>query len=180
MDIYEALKKDHLEVKELLSELLALDKDDDYRMVLIEQIEKALIPHARAEESVFYNTIRAVNSDNSKVMHSYREHMEAESLLRMLQVKDKADFDWKETAIKLKDSLEHHIEEEENTIFAVARSIFTPQEAAMMTDAFEQLKAEVGKEGFMKTSFDMVVNLLPPRFVDKIRNLKSPDSSAKL
>lgn len=175
MNIYDALKADHLELKEVLNELVNLEQDDDYRMILIEQIVSSLIPHSRAEESVFYNSIRAVSSDNSPVMHSYKEHLEAETLLRTLQVKDKANFDWKNTAIKLKKSLEHHIQEEENRIFVEARKYFSNEEADMMGEAFLKMKQRVAKEGFMKTSFDMVVNLMPPRFIEKLKGLRNPD-----
>lgn len=176
MDIYTILKNDHVEVKELLDELIALKADDDYRMVLIEQIEKALIPHARAEESVLYNSIRALKSDTSAVMHSYKEHATAETYLRALQIKDKADLEWKATAEKLRIALNEHIQEEEGKIFTEARNLFSDDEANMMGAAFEELKAKVEKEGFLKTSFDMVVNLMPPRFIEKVRGLKSTDT----
>ena len=174
MDIYSLLKKDHVEVNDLLDELIALndDDDDDYRGVVIEQISKALIPHARAEESVLYNSIRSISSDNSVVMQSYKEHLEAEALLRTLQVKDKLPLNWKSTAIKLKDALEHHISEEEGKVFTEARKLFSQDEAKMMGDAFEKLKAKIAEEGFMKNSFDLVANLMPPRFLEKLKNLK--------
>ena len=86
MEIYEALKSDHEELKGLLNDLIALKDDDDYRYVLIEEIRNALVPHSRAEESVFYNTLRAVNADKKLVFHGYQEHMEAETLLRRTEV----------------------------------------------------------------------------------------------
>jgi len=170
MDIYSILKDDHEEVKNLLNELIALDEDDSYRAVLVTQIEQALVPHARAEESVLYNSIRAL-SDQTEVMHSFKEHMEAETLLRGLQFKEGVNMDWKSTAIKLKDALEHHIREEEGKIFSEARKIFTEEEARMMGDAFLSLKEQVSGQGAMKNSFDMIVNMMPPRFVEKMRNL---------
>lgn len=176
MDIYSILKNDHEEVKSLLNELIALDEEDSYRGVLVTQIEQALVPHARAEESVFYNSIRAL-SDQSEVMHSYKEHMEAETLLRGLQFKEGVKMDWKSTAIKLKEALEHHIQEEENKIFAEARKIFSDDDARMMGEAFVSMKEQVANQGFLKNSFDMVVNLMPPRFVDKIRSLGDSNPS---
>ena len=170
MEIYEALKNDHDEVKQLLDELLSLRDDDEYRYVLIEEISNNLIPHSRAEESVFYNTLRAVNADKGIVLHGYKEHLEAESLLRALQIMDKMDLDWKKTAQKLKDALEHHIQEEESTIFEEAQKAFTSEEAVVMCEAFESLKSEVSKEGPIKTTVDMVVNMMPPRIADKIRS----------
>lgn len=171
MNIYEALKADHEEVRGLLNDLIALEVNDDYRYVLIDQIRDALIPHSRAEESVFYNAIRAVSPDKGNIMHAFKEHMEAETLLRSLQVMDKMNLEWKNTAEKLLTALEHHIQEEETEIFDMARNIFSEEEAVSIGEAFEKLKPEVQKQGFMGTSMDLVVNLMPPRLAEKIRNL---------
>lgn len=170
MEIYQLLKNDHEEVKQLLTSLLSLSDDDDYRYVLIEEISNALIPHARAEESVFYNTLRAVNADKKMVFHGYAEHMEAETLLRSLQVMDKMNLDWRKTAEKLKEAIEHHIQEEEADIFSEARSAFTSQEAEMMGQAFIDLKQQVAQQGVVKNTMDMVINMMPPRIADKIRS----------
>lgn len=174
MDIYSILKDDHENLKVILEELVKLDAEDDYRDVLIEQIKTELIPHSRAEESVFYNSIRAVGSDNSEVMHSFKEHMEAEALLGTLKVKDKTNMDWKATAMKLKEALEHHIQEEEGKIFSEAKSMFSPEEAEMMGKAFQKLKTEVKDHGFLKGSFDLIVNLMPPRFVNQLKGMNGP------
>src|SRR5690606_24312421 len=101
----------------------------------------------------------------------FKEHMEAESLLRGLQVKEGVNLDWKSTAVKLKEVLEHHIEEEEGRIFTEAKKIFNDEDARMMGEAFKSMKDQVSEQGFLKNSFDMVVNLMPPRFVEKIRSL---------
>lgn len=171
MDIYEALKKDHEEVKALLDELVGLRADDEYRFILIEEIRNHLIPHSRAEESVFYNTLRAVNADKKVVFHGFQEHLEAETLLRTLQVMDKLNVEWKATAEKLREAINHHIEEEETDIFAEARTAFTQDEAVSMCEAFEQLKPKIEQEGFVKNTVDMVINMMPPRLADKIRGI---------
>ena len=173
MLIYDLLKKDHEEVKSMLAELISLKQDDEYRFILVEEIKNALIPHARAEEATFYNTIRAVDADKSIVAHGFKEHLEAESLLRLLQVKDKTNLDWKSTAKKLQDALEHHIAEEEGKIFAEARKIFSAEEAESIGDAFTSLKPSFVGEGMVKNTVDMVINMLPPRLADSIRGLDS-------
>lgn len=176
MEIYEALKKDHDEVKQLLNELLSLRDDDEYRYVIIEEIRNHLIPHSRAEESVFYNTLRAVNADKKVVFHGYQEHLEAETLLRTLQVMDKMNMGWRPIAEKLREAVFHHIEDEENEIFSEARAAFTSEEAVAMCDAFEQLKPKIEQEGFVKNTVDMVINMMPPRLSDKLRNLGGGDA----
>ncbi|MEZ0390840.1 MAG: hemerythrin domain-containing protein [Pseudobdellovibrionaceae bacterium] len=180
MLIYDALKKDHESVRQHLNELIMLSEgDENRRHTLIQQIRDELVPHSRAEESVFYNSLRAIDAAKDIVMHGYQEHMEAEALLRTLQAKDKIDADWKATAQKLKKALEHHIQEEEGKIFTVARQLFTDDEARMMAEAFEQLKPEVKEEGFLRTTLDMVANLMPPRFAASVRTFGlNPDAGA--
>jgi hemerythrin-like domain-containing protein len=177
MEIYEYLKRDHEQIKELLSELVSLNEDDDYRYVLLEQIKSELIPHSRAEESVFYNTLRAINADKAVVRHGYKEHLAAETLLRSLQVMDKMNLDWKETAIKFKDALEHHIQDEETEIFNEAKRAFSAEEANAIGEAFVQLKPKVSQGDVMSSTLDMVINMMPPRISEKIRGLGSNEKS---
>lgn len=173
MQIYDILKQEHEEVKGLLNDLVALKKDDEYRFVLVEEIKSALLPHSRAEEATFYNTLRAVDADKSIVAHGFQEHVEAESLLRLLEIKDKANFDWQETAIKLRDALEHHITEEEGDIFSEARSMFSDDEAEAIGEAYLNLKPSFEGNGVVKSAVDLVVNMLPPRLADSIRGTDS-------
>lgn len=160
-----------------MDELCSLNEGDDQRRhALIDQIRDEIIPHSRAEETVFYNSMRALSSANDIVLHGYEEHMMAETLLRTLQVADKIDMGWKTTANKLRESLNHHIQEEEGKIFSVAKQMFTEEEAVMMAEAFEELKPEIKKQGFVKTTIDLVANLLPPRIAAKLKtyNVEPP------
>jgi hemerythrin superfamily protein len=169
MEIYEILKSDHDELKQLLNDLVVLKDNDDYRYVLIEEIRNALVPHSRAEESVLYNTLRAVNADKKMIFHGFQEHLEAETLLRTLQVMDTMNLGWRRVAQKLLAVVSHHIEAEEDEVFSEARKVFTSQEAIAMGEAFNELKPKVMEEGFLKTTADMVINLMPPRLADSIR-----------
>ncbi len=173
MQIYDILKQDHEEVKSLLNDLIALKDDDEYRFVLVDEIKGALIPHSRAEEATFYNTLRAVDADKSIVAHGFQEHFEAESLVRLLQVKDTLDVEWKATAIKLREVLNHHIAEEESEIFTEARKMFSADEAESIGEAFTKLKPKFINDGVMKSAVDLVINMLPPRLADSIRGLDS-------
>lgn len=174
MNIFEALKKDHEEIKFLLGQLVALDSNDsEGKATIIQEIRNELIPHSRAEESVFYNSLRALHTGSDEVMHGYREHIEAEVLLRALQVEEKIDMDWKSTAKKLKQALEHHIEEEENQIFAIAQKAFQPEEVQTLGKLFLESKPRIEEEGFMKNTMEMMINLLPPRVSAAVRNLKA-------
>jgi hemerythrin superfamily protein len=167
--IYELLKKDHRTVLRLLDQLVALRQNDPHREKLIFEIRDELIPHARSEESVLYNTLRSIDEARDELGHAYREHMEAETKLRTLQLKDKIDADWKKTARELRKSLRHHIDEEEGHIFKAAQAVLSQKEAVSLGRAFTRLKSQVRKESGMKATLRMVGNLMPPRFVKSFR-----------
>jgi hemerythrin-like domain-containing protein len=170
MLIYEALKKDHDKLKSLLNRLVNLPEDEvDEREELITKVRDELVPHSRAEESVFYNSIRSIATAKELILHGYEEHMMAEGLLRTLQLKDAMEADWRKTAQKLKAAIEHHINTEETEIFDAAKQLFTHQEAEMMAEAFEQLKPEVREGSFVQNTLDMIANLMPPRFAAPMR-----------
>lgn len=164
MKIYEILKKDHQHTKTLLKKLVGL-KDDDHakRDELVEAIRLDLVPHARAEEAVFYNPLREMDVGSDQIMHGFREHMEAEALLRSLQVIDTLNGDWKDTAKKLQKAVVHHINEEEAKVFKIARRYIDDTEAEMIGAAFLKLKPEIANQGIMTTTTDMLVNMMPPR-----------------
>lgn len=171
MQIYEALRNDHEKVKKLLSELVLLGPDDkEHADALIDLIRDELIPHSRAEEAVFYNSIRAVDTAKGLVWHGYEEHIMAEGLLRTLQGMSKIDVDWHGVARKLKTALEHHIQEEETEIFAAAQNLFTDEEAEVMCEAFEDLKPQVKEEGILQTSLDLIANVMPARLAAPLRS----------
>lgn len=164
MTIYDELKKDHQKVLGLLDKLIAAEKSDPKaRESLVKQIRDELLPHARAEEAVLYNSIRSVPTAQGILGHAYREHLEAESLLRGLQVSDAVNVSWVGGAKKLKEALTHHIAEEEGEIFSAAKKLFTEEEAEAMAEVFNKMKPLVKEQSFMGSSLDLVVNLMPER-----------------
>tara|TARA_Y100000780_G_scaffold166498_1_gene151315 strand:+ start:21340 stop:21876 length:537 start_codon:yes stop_codon:yes gene_type:complete len=175
LDIYEELKKDHREIKMMLNELVGLDKDDDFRFLLISQIRSALLSHSRAEEAVLYNSLRTADGEPYKIgMKGYKEHFEIEALLRGLQFMDRVDANWKPMARKLKELLSSHLSNEEKEVFTLCKLMFNPVQAERMGRAFRELKNQVEQEGDAKTTMDMMVNLLPPKYSLKLmNNLKS-------
>ncbi|MCM2282759.1 MAG: hemerythrin domain-containing protein [Bdellovibrionaceae bacterium] len=175
MLIYDALKKDHDKVKEMIDRLVhSADADDNTRSGLIRQIRDALLPHARAEEAVLYNSLRSINETKDVVKHSYAEHLEIEGYLRSLQAMQGVGADWTKTVQKLQQALLHHIQEEEGRVFTAARQVLAEDEARMMGQAFEQMKPEVREGGFMQNTLDLIANVMPERFAAPLRSLSYP------
>lgn len=173
MDIYQALTKDHNEIKPLLQQLVDASEVNQDTKVILKRIEALLIPHARAEEAVLYNSIRDNAEGSGKAMHGYVEHLEAETLLRTLQGMSAVGVEWTAAARKLQNGILHHIEEEETEIFEVARRVLSYEEAQQMGAAFERLKPQID-EGVVASTMDLVANVMPQRFVEKFRQFTFP------
>lgn len=171
MHILEALREDHDEMLELVARLLDLEEDDtERRNQIVQQLSDLLIPHARAEEAVLYNSLRMISASKELAMDSYMEHMEVEGLLRMLQVQELANFSWRETAGRLRTALEDHILKEESAVFSATEALFTNEEAEAMAEVFQEIKASASEKGLLGTTIDMVTNLMPPVLTDTIRD----------
>ncbi len=169
--IYDLLKKDHRKVEGLLERLVhSADADDETRTSLINQIRDDLIPHARAEEAVFYNSLSTIPEAKDLVRHGYVEHMEAETLLRTLQGMNSVNADWTTVAKKLRDGILHHIEEEEGEIFTAAQALLIEEEAVAIGEAFTELKDKIGDGTVVTSALELVANIMPDRFATPFRN----------
>ena len=175
MQIYEVLRNDHRKLQGLLERLThSADSSADDRKSLISEIRDELIPHSRAEEAVLYNSLRQIEEAKDVVSHSYGEHLEAETLLRTLQAMDAVDANWSSVAIRFRDAINHHINEEETAVFDTAKQVLAKEEAEMMAVAFEKMKPEVREGGFIKNTLELIANAMPVRFSDSLRSWIHP------
>lgn len=136
--IYARLKEDHDEMKQML-DTLSEEFDDG----VFDDFKKELESHARAEEKVLYEKVVDDDSVHSEVLEGYEEHHVADLLLRELIENNKGTDRWMAKLSVLKESLEHHIEEEEGTMFPDIQKILPQQRAEEMTSEFEQVKASI-------------------------------------
>ena len=173
MTIYSELKKDHQKVLSLLDQMIATKKATPQEWsAMVQQVRDELIPHSRAEEAILYNALRDRSPGQSKVLHAYGEHAQAEALLRSLQAGDAFNVALTAAAKKLRDALAHHIAEEEGELFTAAQKTFSAEEARQMGYAFVQMKPRIQEQGLLGTTVDLVANLLPSQLRDD-----SPPSS---
>lgn len=171
MSIYELLERDHRSILEVSRRLLETEeKNGRERGLLIEQLRTEWIPHARAEEAVFYNSLRRVRAMSAWAANAYQTHIALESFLRLLQVQHKMGVQWRNSAETLRAGLARHFEKEENDLFPAAKAVFRREEAEMIGKAFERLKKEVRGGGLVQSSLELAANLMPPRLAPALRS----------
>ena len=170
MTILEVIKNDHDRMRALLGRLLNnVDSDREKRTDLIRRIRDEVVPHARAEEAVLYNGMRAADAPTDMVYHGFKEHAETEVLLHTLETMDKLHADWEVVAKKLHDELIHHVNEEETDLFPQVKAAFTTEELTEMAEIFKEMKPEIREQGAFKQTLEMVGNLIPPKITEMFK-----------
>ncbi|MDT3778789.1 hemerythrin domain-containing protein [Nitrospira sp. MA-1] len=140
MDIYQALKEDHQEAKQLFSQIEAAGKNSDSRGKLFLKLKDALEAHSEAEEQVFYTPLQKNEETKQKINHANKEHEKVTTLLNEIEAMDPQDENWGKRVSKLKEDVQHHIQEEEGEIFKNARGILSQDQADQMGEEFKQVK----------------------------------------
>jgi hemerythrin superfamily protein len=144
-DILATLKKEHDEVKELLSKLQKSESASE-RKNLVQQIKAALVPHTKAEEKVVYDAVIALRDKDARIdgHEGYLEHEWAsKTLVRLESIENATSPEHHATGKVLKDLVEHHIEEEESAVWRDVKENFSPDQRQQMNRAFEAAKAKV-------------------------------------
>lgn len=143
MEIYQLLKDDHKTVKEILKKLEdTTERSQRERLNLFTKLKEALIPHSRAEEKIFYESLKLseVKEAEDLAFEGYEEHGVADRLIKELDKTDPQDKRWSALVSVLKEVVEHHIKEEEANMFKKAQKSFDSELAVEMGDNFLELK----------------------------------------
>ncbi|SDJ59422.1 hemerythrin domain-containing protein [Microbulbifer yueqingensis] len=140
MDIYERLKKDHETQRELAADIMHTSGDSPERRSLWKDYRREAEAHAAAEEQVFYAALMEKPAGQDKARHSVAEHKQAADIIEELADVDMGSGGWIQKFEKLKELLEHHMDEEEQEIFQCARQVIDDDRASEMPGEFDQRK----------------------------------------
>ena len=140
MDIYERLKQDHETQRDLAAQIMETSGDSEERRSLWNRFKPEAVAHANAEEQTFYAALIGRPEGQEKARHSVSEHKEADDLIEELDEMDMGSGGWIQKFEKLKDDVEHHMDEEENEVFALAQKLLSDAEERSLADEFEQRK----------------------------------------
>jgi hemerythrin superfamily protein len=138
-DIYERLKQDHDEVKDLF-EKIASGRGD--RTKAWDKLSKELTAHSRAEEKVFYEPLKQGDDALEAALLGYEEHHAADLFIKELSRNKPESDQWMAKLQVLEELVIHHVVEEEGEIFQKAREVIDEERARKMVAEFQQAKKE--------------------------------------
>jgi len=140
--ILQDLHNDHQEVAKLIDNIME-SEDGGQRATLFKEMMTKLLAHSKAEATVLYAPMK--KSDDEEVrsfaLEGENEHTHVETQLKMMSAqRDKVGEKWTAELTVLKELVEHHVGEEEDTGFKCARAEFDKAELEKMGKRFETLK----------------------------------------
>jgi hypothetical protein len=144
MTIFDVLKKDHDEVKDILDKIdKDIRADGSQCEALFHQLKPMVLAHSRAEEEVFYSVLEEHDQTEDLAEHAEDEHGEVEEMLEQMAEDEPGEASWRMVYEQMSGALRHHIQEEETEMFRKAREVLGEQDLQSMADAFTERKQRV-------------------------------------
>lgn len=152
-NILTTLSDEHKTLSGLFDQMDATtDRAGKKRQKLLEQIEAALIPHAKWEELFFYPAFAARASHEELLQHAeaIQEHRAVElTVMPDLHASAFTSRQFAGSAKVLAEFVTHHADEEEKSMFKSARKLFSKDELAAMDEQYATWKASPDCEAVM-------------------------------
>ena len=139
MDAFELLKADHKKVAALFDQLEAASGRE--KLGVFNQIKTELELHTHIEETIFYPALEKPAETHDLTLEAYEEHDVVKSLLAEMSGARAADDEWQAKAKVLRESVEHHVDEEENELFDKADDALSDEEIEALGQQMEAEKA---------------------------------------
>ncbi len=138
MNAIQVLLKDHEEIRGYFREMEeAGERAKQTKRKLAEQVIRELKNHTQLEERIFYPAVleKAQDELRSLVLEGIEEHRVAEFMMERVQDADPGDERFTARFTVLVESVEHHIKEEEKSLF--------PESKKLLADDLDRLGAEM-------------------------------------
>lgn len=144
MTIFDILKEDHEKARYLFNKIEkgGGKRDAGTLQKLFSQIEEELEVHMEGEERFFYTALEKNEGMRDKVLQAYEEHQVAKTLLGTFTNLAADDERWMAKLTVLNEIVEHHMQEEEQEIFKLAKKALDKEEAHQIALSFQQHKRE--------------------------------------
>ncbi|HLN44094.1 MAG TPA: hemerythrin domain-containing protein [Candidatus Sulfotelmatobacter sp.] len=141
-NIFEKIKEEHQEFKEMLGKLTEgrSSKEDTF-----EEFKTELKAHNKAEEQTLYEALMKDKKSKEMALVGIEEHRMGTVVLNKLDKATKGSEDWKVQLNVLKHMLEKHIEVEEAEVIPMAQGMLEETEVEELSEQFESIEEKLEK-----------------------------------
>lgn len=145
MNAIKLLKQQHREVEALFKQL-DKSRTASSRRKTFEQIADKLAVHATIEEKHFYPSVKRQATEGA-LLEAVEEHLGVKRVIADMLELDSDDLTFEAKAKVLKDLVEHHVEEEEETLFPKVQKLVKADELAAIGEEMESTMEQLMESG---------------------------------
>ena len=143
MDAFTLLKNDHKKVAALFEQIEpTTERAVKTREEAFGKLKEELDVHAHIEEKILYPVLKKEAETRDITFEGIEEHHVVKMLLAELAGMAVDSEEWTAKVKVLQENVEHHVEEEETTMFKLGREVLTKEE---IEDLGTRLEAEKDK-----------------------------------
>lgn len=147
MNAIEMLTQQHGEVKELFEELEgASARATKSKERIFRKIADAMAIHAAIEERLFYPESKTPETEEL-LRESLEEHLSVKRVIADLLAAGPKDKQFDARCKVLKEQIEHHVEEEEHTLFPKVEEALSEEQLDELGDRMQQLAEQLEEQG---------------------------------
>lgn len=141
MNIYERIEQDHGMFREMLGQMEGLRNGEKAkRRTLFLELQRELWAHDKVEEAVLYAALAKTRQAKAEAAEGLNEHHLINNLLDELNGMPDDGTAWEAKFQVLTELLQHHLEEEEGTLFDEAREALSDSRAEELGTLFDERK----------------------------------------
>lgn len=143
-ELFNTILEDHNEIRDSLERLVNMhDEPDIKKKALFAELEFQLIPHLKAEETVYYAAMLEKEGAREDALKAIEEHRVAENLLSQLKNTPVGNEFWEPRMKILKEFINSHFDNEERETFQATDNYFSEDEVNEIYDRFRVEKGKV-------------------------------------
>ena len=148
MNALTLLKRDHTEVKKMLSDLEdTTERAEKTRTGGLATLKHELEIHETIEEEIFYPALKEHPKTKDLALEGYEEHHVVDTIMGELENVEPSDETWMAKFSVMKENLEHHISEEEDEMFPKVEQVFDGEELEELGDRMQERKEVLQAQG---------------------------------
>ncbi|MBD2460882.1 hemerythrin domain-containing protein [Oscillatoria sp. FACHB-1407] len=144
-DILSLIEADHRTAEKIFAEAEGA-KGAKKMQECFDQLYKELNLHAYAEELVFYPAMQDHEETQEYIEEAEEEHNSVKILLEEMKSLEIGGSEFKTRMMHLKESIMHHVEEEESEIFEAVRGCMGEEELMELGQEFQAAKGRMEAE----------------------------------
>ena len=144
MNAFELLKEDHARVAAIFEKLEpTTERALKTREELFTKLKNELEVHTQIEEQIFYPVLKEEEETRDITLEGIEEHHVVKTLLQEMEAMPVDSEQWTAKLTVLKESVEHHVEEEEGEMFPKARKVLAKEKIEELGARIEAAKKKL-------------------------------------